>query len=244
MSDQLAEQATPFNQEPVTPAIDQIAPVTPTAPVAPQPTVFQIPEVAQGLVGQGKKYATPEDALAAIPHAQSHISKLEEEMASLREDLARRKSAEEILEAINKRTPEEVTAPQFDPSQLDALIENKLTAKEQDIIAKGNVSKVVNTFVEQYGNTEKAQEAYVQKAAELGLSLEYINNLAKVSPDAVFKLCGLNATRSTPSRITSNVNSEALINQVSAPQALRSVMGGSTAKDDIAAWKAAAPKTE
>ena len=47
-----------------------------------------------------------------------------------------------------------------------------------------------------------------------------------------------------PQKITSNVNSEATINQAPVAQPVKSVMGGSTAKDDIAAWNAAAPKTE
>jgi len=247
MTDQVVEQATPFSTEPAATEV-QAAPATQADPApvaqAPEPTpapVFQIPEAAQELVGAGKKYATPEDALSALPHAQHHISKLEEEMATLREEIAKRKAGEEILEAINKRTPEEVTAPQFDPTQLDALIESKLTAKEQAAVAQGNISEVVSKFVEQYGDKEKAEAMYKQKAADLGLPVDYINNLAATSPKAVYELFGFKQTTSIPSKITSNVNSEALNNQAPVPQAPKSVMGGSTAKDDIAAWRAAAP---
>ena len=57
-----------------------------------------IPTELAEFVGEGKKYQTVEDALKSIPHAQSHIQKLEEEMKQAREELAKRKAAEELLE--------------------------------------------------------------------------------------------------------------------------------------------------
>lgn len=245
MTDQVAETVTPFTQEPAPVAQDPVAAVAQPAPVTPVTPVsaFKVPDVAQELIGEGRKYASAEDALAALPHAQSHISKLEEEMASLREDLSKRKTAEEILDAINKKSPEEATVPQFDPSQLDALIENKLSAKEQYAKDTANTTSVANKFRAEFGD-ENAEKVYIQKASELGLSVDYMNSLAKTSPEAVFKLCGLKPTTSTPTRITSSVNSEALQNQAPAIVKPKSVMGGSTAKDDIAAWRAAGAPTE
>ena len=49
---------------------------------------FEIPTEAQALVGEGKKYASAEEALRSVPHAQQHIKTLEEEMAQLKRDLA------------------------------------------------------------------------------------------------------------------------------------------------------------
>ncbi len=235
MSDQLEEVATPFTPEtPVAPVQDPVPVVATSAPV------FQVPDAARDLVGEGKKYSTPEDALNALPHAQSHIVRIEEEMATLRETLASRDSASEVLEAINNNTPEKETVPQFDPNQLDALIESKMSAKETAATEKVKSDSVANRFVAEYGD-EKAEQIYVQKAQELGLTVDYMNNLAKTSPDAVFKLCGLNPTTSTPSKITSNVNSEAVYTQAPAPVERKSVMGGSTLKADVAAWNAAKP---
>lgn len=244
MTDQVAEtiftqEATPVAQ-PATPADQQpvAQPVTPT----PAP-VFQVPEAAQGLVGEGKKYASPEDALVALPHAQSHIETLELEMVTLREDLAKRKAVEDVLEEINKKPTDTVTEPQFTPEQLDALIENKLIAKDAQAVAQSNISEVVNMFVQEFGDKEKAEAIYDQKAKELGLNVDYINNLAATSPKAVFRLFGMESkTQSTPTRLTSNVNSEAVINQAPAtPAPASTVMGRSTHKDDMAAWRAAAP---
>jgi hypothetical protein len=236
MTDQVAE--TPFTEEPAAQAAP--APVADQQPVA-QPA-FQVPEVAQELVGEGKKYSSPEDALKALPHAQQHIETLEREMAELREQLVKSKTAEEILEEINKKPTEQVAEPQFDPNQLDELIESKLTAKEQQAVQQKNVSDVVNTFVQEYGDKAKAEEIYVQKAADLGISVDQINSLAAKSPKAVYELFGLSSKpESAPQKIQSNINSEAVTNNAPAQEAPKSVMGRSTANDDVAAWRASAP---
>ena len=238
MSDQ-DPTVTPFSAEP-TPAVEPApAPVQDPVPVAPS---FQIPEAVKSLVGEGMKYATPEDALQSIPHAQSHIEKLEEELASVREDLIKRKAVEDVLQEINKTPSESVSEPQITQEQLDALIESKLATKESMAIAKANTNEVVSKFVDVYGDKDKAQEVYTQKAADLGIPVDTINNLAATSPKAVYELFGISPTKeSAPVKLNSNVNSEAAINNARAPVAPKSVMGQSTHAADIAAWRASAP---
>ena len=48
--------------------------------VAPQTQQPSLPEEVMALVGTGKKYATPEDALKSVPHAQAHNARLEQGM--------------------------------------------------------------------------------------------------------------------------------------------------------------------
>jgi len=242
MTDQ--SQATPFTAEPVV-----AAPVEPVAPVqaaevqdpVPVAPAFQLPESVKNLVGEGMKYATPEDALNALPHAQSHIENLEQEMANLREDLSKRIAVEDVLKEINKTTPESVTAPQLTPDQLDELIDNRLSTKEAQAVAQSNTAEVVSKLSEVFGDSDKANEVYKQKAADIGVSVDYLNELTSKSPKAVFELFGIKPTNVSPAKINSNINSEAVFNQAPAPQAPKSVMGRSTHKDDISAWQAAAP---
>jgi uncharacterized coiled-coil protein SlyX len=239
MTDQ--SQATPFTDTPVAP-VEAVAPVTP-APVAdPQPVAqFQIPEAVQGLVGAGMKYATPEDALQSIPHAQHHIERLEEEMAGLREDLSKRKAVEDVLQEINKTPTEVQSEPQFTQEQLDALIDTRLATKEAQTVAQSNTDSVVTELEKVFGDKDKANEMYKQKALDLGLSLDYINNLSATSPNAVFELFGLSQQAPLATKIGSNINSEAVVQtNVQAPK-LASVMGMSTQSADVAAWNAAKP---
>jgi hypothetical protein len=170
---------------------------------------------------------------------------MEDEQSTLREQIAKSKAAEEIVEMINQKPTESSATPQLTQDQLDALIEKKvtatLTAQEQAALATSNLTNVVDKFKEVYGDKDKAKEAYEQKAKDLGLSIDYVNNLAATSPKAVFELYGLKDTQSVPTKITSDVNSEAAINTNVVQDTPKSVMGQSTHKDDIAAWKAAAP---
>jgi len=235
MTDQVA---TPFVEQEAAPAAAPVA-VPDQVPAAP---AFAIPEAVQGIVGEGKKYATAEEALQSIPHAQHHIDQLEGEMANMREDLAKHKAVEEVLQEINKTPTEQVTEPQLSQEQLDALIDNRLTAKTVKDQQDANVSEVVDKFVVLYGDKEKAQEAYIKKAADLGLTLEQLNTLSASSPQAVYEMFGMvKSDAPAPTRVHSNVNSEAQINSQQAPEAPKSVMGRSTHKDDIAAWNASKP---
>ena len=61
---------------------------------------FEIPTEASELVGSGKKYTSVEDALKSVPHAQKHIQTLESELATLKEELTKRRTTEELLDEI------------------------------------------------------------------------------------------------------------------------------------------------
>lgn len=235
MTDQVP---TPFDDTvPAAPAAAPVAPVLDQVPAAP---TFQIPEAVKGLVGEGMKYATPEAALESLPHAQHHIDNLEQEAVNMREELATRKSVEEVLKEINKTTPESGAEQQLTQEQMDALIDTRLATKEAQALAKSNADEVVKKFTEVFGDKDKAKEVYAQKAADLGLTMQEVNNLAATSPKAVFELYGIKPTEGLPPKIGSNINSEAVVSNNVQPVKQVSVMGASTHSKDIAAWNAAA----
>ena len=64
------------------------------------PKAFEIPTEAQELVGEGKKYQSPEDALKSVPHAQKHIETLESELASVKEELTKRQTTQELIDEL------------------------------------------------------------------------------------------------------------------------------------------------
>jgi len=240
----MADPATPFDEVTTAPA----APVTVAdpAPVAPVVPALVVPDSVQDMIGDGKKYSSPEDALKSIPFAQEHIETLEDELASLREQAAKSKALEEVLAELKpevSKTPSEPTPePQVDPVALDALIDQALQNKETKAVVQANTKIVVDKFIETFGDKDNAIKEYTQRAEDLGLSIEYLNNLAGVSPKAVFELCGLKPTEGAPiSRVTSNINSEAVHQPPVNTDPPKSVMGRSSSSDDINAWKAAAP---
>lgn len=209
-----------------------------------QPT-FQIPTEAAELVGDGKKYQSVEDALKSVPHAQKHIQTLESELAAAREELAKRRTTEELLDEIKSGIQPQVTpaGTEFDQDKLMQLVDQTLEVKERQRQAKTNASQVAAKFTEKFGN--QAETVYKSIAAENGLTEQQLNSLAASSPNAVLKLAGLAEVKSTPAaKPNSSVNTQALTQKVD-PSALSArVKQGATTKDLVNAWKIAGEKAK
>lgn len=198
------------------------------------------PELAE-LVGAGKKYATVDAALKALPHSQSHISKLEAELATLREEVTKRKTTQELLDEIKSGIPQGETTPKEGLNQ-DAvvkMVEQVINQKKQQETATANVSKVVASFKEVFGDQAEAQ--YNKLASDAGLSIADLNRLSATSPLAVLKLAGVTkAPVAFPGKIKSDVNTQAMGGQPNGEPSAK-VVGNST-KDVLSAWKIAGEK--
>ena len=203
---------------------------------------FEIPTEALDFVGEGKKYKSAEDALRSVPHAQEHIKTLEEEMAQLKEELTRRKTAEELLDEMKSGIQPTEATPQgveFDQDRLMQLVNQTIEQKEQQTKAKQNAQTVASKFTEQYG--AQAEAAYNKIAQEAGLTVQQLNNLAATSPNVVMKLAGFE-TKSTPvGKPSSSINTQALGSTKPTELSARVPKGAST-KDMLAAWKNAGEK--
>lgn len=203
---------------------------------------FQIPTEAVDFVGDGKKYKSVEDALKSVPHAQSHIQTLETELANVKEELSKRKTAEELLDQIKAGIQPEHTTPvdSFDPSTIYQVVEQTLEAKERAKAARSNADSVVNKFTAKYG--DKAESAYIALAQESGMTVQQLNVLAANSPSVVLKLAGLNVSNAQAGSNTGSVNTEAFGTQGSNPPVSARVPKGATTKDLVTAWRAAGEK--
>jgi hypothetical protein len=217
-----------------------LEPSTNEAPVA-APSTFEIPTEAQDFVGEGKKYKSPEDALKSVPHAQEHISTLEAELAEVKEELTRRKTAQELLDEIKSGTQQEATASEVNHDDIEQLINSTIENRENAKNAKSNASSVADKFTAQYG--AEAQTAYNQIAKEAGLTVQQLNNLAATSPNAVLKLSGLSGQVATPSSSSGTINTQSLNASPEETSSARVPRGAST-KDLVKAWAAAGKKVK
>jgi len=210
-----------------------------------QQPVFQIPTEAAELVGDGKKYSSVEDALKSVPHAQKHIQTLESELAAAREELAKRRTTEELLDEIKSGIQPQATpaGTEFDQDKLMQIVDQTLEHKERQRAAKTNAESVANKFTEKFGS--KAEEVYNTVAKESGLTVQQLNSLAASSPKIVLKLAGLEGT-SAPiaGKPTSTVNTETLGNKQDPNQLSARVKQGATTKDLVNAWKIAGEKVK
>ena len=195
------------------------------------------PEVAE-LVGEGKKYKSAQDALKSIPHAQSHIQRLEEELAATKAEVAKAKAVDELLEELRKQppqsTPAQAATPQ-EPLDINGAVEAALARKEAQLTAKANAKTVIDSFKQAYGEQSEAQ--FIKLAEETGLAIPYLNNLAMTSPSAVLKLAGL--TKSAQPNVphsSSTVNTQAALDNNKTLSSAVPVVGASS-KDVLQAWR-------
>lgn len=168
------------------------------------------PDPVSEYVGEGKKYQTVEDALKATDHAQAHIANLEKEQAELREELSRRLTMDEALSKI-KAEQDNAGQPsvELDESKLEEIINSKLRSVEAQKTVATNINTVIEKLTAKYGDTEKAREAYMTKANELGLSIESLNKLSGESPTAVLSMLGVDTKQEViPQTTQSSVNTE------------------------------------
>jgi hypothetical protein len=152
-----------------------------TAPVTSTTTTQTIPPEVSELIGEGKKYATIEAALKSIPHAQTHITRLEQETADLR---ARKADVDEVLANMGKGSSQEVQTTSIDENTVADRVIARLTAKEQDALKSTNLITASDKLAVKAGSVEGAAAMIVQKAKELGLTTSDLQRIAEKSPTA------------------------------------------------------------
>lgn len=207
-----------------------------------QPKAFEIPTEAQELVGEGKKYQSPEDALKSVPHAQKHIETLESELASVREELSKRQTTQELIDELKSgvQTPAQtVQSGELNQDNVMDLVNQTIATREANAKAESNAQTVAAKFTEQYG--DKAEDTYNSIAKELNLSVKQLNELAATSPTVVLKAAGLSAAKAPVASSSGDINTEALSQQAKPTELSAKVEGGST-KELLAAWGRAKAK--
>lgn len=167
----------------------------------------QVPQVdpnknyLEDLVGEGKKYKTPEELAKSRIHADLHIANLEKELEGLRQEFSQTKRLGDLVDQLanlNKPAdpPKPVITPgdetpgtSLDPAKLEEMVQNLLSQREQQSLAQRNLNEVKNRLTEAFG--PGYPEKLSQKANELGLSKEALNELAAKSPAAFYTLVGV-----------------------------------------------------
>lgn len=165
----------------------------PTAPVTPEAT-----PVSNDWIGEGRKYSNEQEALASIPNAQNHISKIEQENLDLRTQLDEAKtnatSMDTVLGALQttqQPTPAPVTA---DGSEEDLISKINQVVDNRSVVERHNSNLAQADQLAQQAFGENAANEVAKKAGELGLTVGYLAEVAKNSPSAFSKMMGLGQT--------------------------------------------------
>jgi len=221
-------------------------PATETPPVVSQPaTQANIsPEIAE-FVGTGKKYASVEEALKSVPHAQKLIPTLQEELAMVKAELEKRRTTEAILEELRStgiQSPATPAQNSLTPEAVQSLITQTLGQQQVKEREAQNESTVIASFTSKFG--DQAEVEYKKIALESGLSIPEMNRLAKTSPDLILKLAGLDNKKTVPTvgKPTSTINTAALSSNQTDSNLSARVKAGASTKDLLAGWKIAGQK--
>lgn len=162
------------------------------------------------LVGEGKKYKSPEDLAKSKLHADNTIKQRERELEELRSDFLKLREAQQsgmsqkdfidqlktVVQSTSRdqtiNTNDDTKVPQFKTAEeLESLIDNRLRKKESESIQTKNFNEVKNKLVEAYGNSHAS--ILQRKLDDLGLSVETADTLARTSPKAFLNALGVTA---------------------------------------------------
>jgi hypothetical protein len=143
-------------------------------------------------------------------HADIHIARLEREQAEMRKDLEARLSYEALMDQIKElqKSPASNSNPNQHLNDRGENVNEKPNAMSQEEIARliketlnqessqrtqsQNIATVIDQLKASWGNNY--ENVLLQKAQELGVSKEYMQNLAATAPKAFLASVGIGAT--------------------------------------------------
>lgn len=164
------------------------------------------------LVGEGKKFPDVQALAKGKWESDNYISTLEKKLDELRKDRDNRQTAQEIADQLRaqltqagksdgesnqgntnlgEETKDDQKTKGLSQEDLEKLLDERLNQREQQTRAQKNVAEVSQVLREKVGAT--ANKWLQDRATELGVTVEYLQKQAEVSPKAFYNLVGLNA---------------------------------------------------
>ena len=230
MSDNIFGSGDPAQTPPTQTPVEGVS--TPVAPAQAQADPFSpLLDSIKGDDGQ-PKYRDVPTALNALQHSQEYIKQLKQQLEEATQKASQAVTMEQVLATLNK----EKDAPQTPSVAPGVTPEDVLRIMQEAEVKKAhraNTEAVAKKFKELHG--EKAEETFYNKAAEMGLTKQAINNLAATSPNAVFSMFGIKDSRTPAPSLPSGVNTSSM--QESTPQSRTPVMGFKTDRELLEYWK-------
>jgi len=230
----MADQLTPSITDEITDEQDPVAPVTP-APVAPDYSdALASIKNKDGV----QKFSNVDDALNSLAPANEHIGRLEAENAALREAAVKAKTTAEILEQLKPPAPAPTppVVATVDDAHITALALQALSVKEKADLVKSNTKSVGKALAKEFGSKEKVAQALEAKASELGVGVQFLNDIAAKSPKALLQYFGMElegASAPLPQKLNAGIDPAHV---VAPEQNKKNIMYGATSKEMVTEW--------
>ena len=155
---------------------------------------------------KGDNWKDPEVLAKGKIEADGYIKELEGQLSNMREDLSKQDYAKDLLEQLQNKAADPINAknampnndtggtsegntnPNLSEEDLKSLVERTLTERDKDSVVKQNLNLVNEEMEKSYGTDASAK--IQDKAKELGLTIERMQEIAAESPTAFFTLIG------------------------------------------------------
>lgn len=158
----------------------------------------------EDFMGEGKRYKDGAAVAKSLVAKDTHITRLESEMAALREELNKRLSVEEALTKLEARRNESTSKldeqhqaereeDTLSTQDLEKLIESKLSTMTESQKRAANLQVVLQKASETWG--DQAQIEINRKAKELGISVADLKAQAESNPNVFYRLVGIDTKR-------------------------------------------------
>ena len=163
---------------------------------------------------KGEQWRDPQVVAKGKLEADAYVKQLESQLAEIREEMGKQDYSKELLEALKNKAPESTNgqSPQsnndnggttqsqtnsaLSDEQIKRLVETALTEREKTNTSTQNITLVEQKMSEAFGT--EAQAKVQEKAKELGLSLQRMQEIAAESPTAFLSLIGDKAKELQP----------------------------------------------
>jgi hypothetical protein len=175
------------------------------------PTIDPQKNYLEELVGEGKKFKTVEDLARGkaesdlfIQHKNREFDSLAKDYLALREEYNTGPKLQELIDrlaqqqqlASSDHTPaNEDTKPVMDSKEMESLISSKIQEHETSRKQEANFNLVREKLKERFGNNYK--DTFRTQIEELGLTENFVNQLAREQPRVFIRTFGLDAPINT-----------------------------------------------
>ena len=155
------------------------------------------PMKAAAAIAKGKWHAD-----ATLEHRNKSYDELRTDWMKLREEYNAGPKLKEYLDQLvgqkpqnePQHTPVDDKRPVYDPEEVEKLLEQKLTAREQQRKEEANYKLVESKLTEHYG--PQFASVLKQQVDQLGLDKDFVNDLARKHPAVLFRTLGIEGQKS------------------------------------------------
>ena len=210
----------------------------PQQQAAPQPSI-SIPDSVKGMIGEGKKYKTLEEALASIPHAQSHIETIEKENEQLRQKAEGTTKLDQILQRLDQpkqEEPQQTTTTIPSTGEIVQAVKDALKQEASIAQRESNAASVKAALIEKYG--DKAKDKSEEIAKEFGVTPEEFYELSTMSPKLILNSIGAGESKTTPRPTSDIIEGKPPVGE---ERPRKTVMFGASTKDIVESFRSHRP---